>query len=250
MKYMIRFDDICPTMDWAQWKRAEELLEMHHIKPLLGVIPDCKDPELQIDAPRADFWEWVLQKQKEGYAIAMHGVYHVYKTHVRGLINNGYNSEFAGLPYEEQYELIKIGKEILLSHGVKTDIFFAPSHSYDENTLRALAANGFKYMSDGKTMKPVKRYGVVCVPCKWSTQNHIIKDEYLTFVYHAHEWVRPEKKHGYDSLASAVSKNGVVDWASYVSRPLGSPLTQTAFEKLFLIKERVVLPFLRKLLRR
>lgn len=249
MKYLIRFDDICPTMDWTQWKRAEELLVKYSIKPLLGVIPDCKDPELQIDEPRPDFWEWVLQKQREGYAIAMHGVYHVYKTHVRGMINNGYNSEFAGLSYEEQYELIKKGKEILLSHGVETDIFFAPSHSYDENTLKALSANGFRYMSDGKTHKPVTRHGIVCVPCKWSIQNILIKDNYRTFVFHAHEWVRPDKTKGYQHLLSSCQKGNVVVWEEYSNQRLGCFILESFLERVFLIEERYLYPILLKLAR-
>ena len=51
------------------------------------------------------------------------------------------------------YEKIKKGKEILESHNVYTDVFFAPSHSYDDNTLRALSKCGFKYISDGYSKK-------------------------------------------------------------------------------------------------
>ena len=56
-KILIRFDDICPTMDYKQWNKAVEVLDKYHIKPLIGVIPDCKDPELSIESPREDFWE-------------------------------------------------------------------------------------------------------------------------------------------------------------------------------------------------
>ena len=30
-KILIRFDDICPTMDWTQWDKAAEVLEQYHI---------------------------------------------------------------------------------------------------------------------------------------------------------------------------------------------------------------------------
>ena len=46
---VVRFDDICPTMNYEQFMRADEILREYNIKPLLGVIPKCKDPELQID---------------------------------------------------------------------------------------------------------------------------------------------------------------------------------------------------------
>ena len=45
---LIRFDDICPTMNWEQWAKACALLDAYGKKPLIGVIPDCKDPDLQI----------------------------------------------------------------------------------------------------------------------------------------------------------------------------------------------------------
>ena len=69
-KILIRFDDICPTMDWEQWKRAEDLLLQYNVKPLIGVIPDCQDPDLMINKPRVDFWQWLRMKQMEGYTIA------------------------------------------------------------------------------------------------------------------------------------------------------------------------------------
>ena len=68
----------------------------------------------------------------------MHGFNHVYDTKTRGNINCGFKSEFAGHSFIKQYEKIKKGKEILESHNVYTDVFFAPSNSYDDNTLRAL----------------------------------------------------------------------------------------------------------------
>ena len=130
-KILVRFDDICPTMDWSQWNRAMKILKLYHVKPLIGVIPDCQDPDLLIDPPQRDFWDYLKSLQADGFAIAMHGYLHVYDTAVRGIVNDTFRSEFAGHSYEEQYEKIRKGKEILASHGIQTDIFFAPAHSYD-----------------------------------------------------------------------------------------------------------------------
>ena len=58
-KILIRFDDICSTMDYSQWKRADEILRKYGVKPLLGIIPECKDPDLQIEPEHEDFWEWI-----------------------------------------------------------------------------------------------------------------------------------------------------------------------------------------------
>lgn len=39
---LVRFDDICPTMNWEQWNRAVTVLERYNVKPLIGVIPDVR----------------------------------------------------------------------------------------------------------------------------------------------------------------------------------------------------------------
>lgn len=163
---LIRFDDICPTMDWNQWNRAVKVLERYHVKPLIGVIPDCQDPELQINEPYSDFWQYIKKLQCKGYTVAMHGYLHKYDSAKHGIVNVTPHSEFAGHTYEEQYQKIKRGKAYLECHGIFTDVFFAPAHSYDENTLKALAANGFKYVSDGASSKPFVREGVLCIPCR------------------------------------------------------------------------------------
>ena len=46
MKIAVRMDDIAPEMDWAKWERADRILREHHITPLLGVVPDNRDPNL------------------------------------------------------------------------------------------------------------------------------------------------------------------------------------------------------------
>ena len=73
-------------------------------------------------------------------------------------------SEFAGLPYKEQYERIRRGKEIMNSKGLYTDIWMAPGHSFDQNTLKALKDSGFRYLTDGTALYPFKRNDLVFVP--------------------------------------------------------------------------------------
>ena len=122
-KILIRFDDICPTMCWKQVKIAESLMDNYNIKPLIGVIPDCKDSDLKLDSERFDFWQYINNLQNKGYTIAMHGVNHTFCSNFKGVVNNRIGSEFSGLSLEEQIAKIKKGKEILESHGIYTDIF-------------------------------------------------------------------------------------------------------------------------------
>ncbi len=242
-RILVRFDDICPTMDWNEWKRAMDILTLHHVKPLLGVIPENRDPDLRIAPPRKDFWEYLIDLQAQGFAIAMHGYIHLYDTSVRGIVNDTFHSEFAGHTYDEQYEKIRKGKEILAKHGIETDIFFAPSHSYDTTTLEALAANGFRYVIDGKSIKPMKRKGVICIPLGTP------KSDYYVEVFHAHEWVRPDKADGYASLKKLCEEHedSIVDMPAFLSRPLGNPLVQLLSEKISVVFDRNIKPVLRPL---
>ena len=153
-KILLRFDDICPTMNWEQWEKAKQLMDENMVVALLGVIPECKDSDLLIDAPRSNFWEYIKNLQDAGFTIAMHGYQHVFEIKADGLVTRNKISEFAGLPYKKQLEKIRKGKEILNSHGIETDVFFAPAHSYDRNTIKALREAGFKYVSDGLGYRP------------------------------------------------------------------------------------------------
>lgn len=249
---LIRFDDICPTMNWTEWERANEVLRKYHVKPLIGVIPDCQDPELKIAEPKVDFWDYIKSLQASGYTVAMHGCFHKYDINKHGIVNSSNKSEYAGHSYQKQYEKIKLGKEILLSHGIETNIFFAPSHSYDENTLRALAANGFKYVSDGKSRKPLYRHGILCIPCRSGGCPKIGKGGYYTAVFHAHEWVRPDKKKGFEDLVRLCEKytNDIVTFDEYAEQNIGSPVIQLLDEKIYLFFENELKPVLRPFVKR
>ena len=101
-KILLRFDDICPTMNWDQWNKAKVLLDKDGVKPLLGVVPDNYDPELQIDETREDFWEYIKELQQNGYSIAMHGYHHKFELKADGIVTKNKISEFAGLPYNSK----------------------------------------------------------------------------------------------------------------------------------------------------
>lgn len=171
--------------------------------------------------------------RKKGYKIAMHGFNHVYDTKTRGNINCGFKSEFAGHSFIKQYEKIKKGKEILESHNVYTDVFFAPSHSYDDNTLRALSKCGFKYISDGYSKKIIRRYGIKCVPCRTTGVPKIKNKGNYTAVFHAHEWVRSDKAHAYNELENLLKKysNSIKDFDIFVDQPQGNYAIQNIIEK-------------------
>ena len=186
MNISIRMDDITPDMDWAKFLRFKELCDLYQVKPLIGVVPENQDAMLHIDEVRDDFWECLLQLEKEGWVIAQHGCTHIYSTKKKGCFPLNAISEYAGKPYEEQLANLKKGKQILESHGIYTDIFMAPAHSYDKNTLKALKEVGFSKLTDGFGDRPYEWKGLTFYPISFKQSNSLKQEKgYTTFVIHA-----------------------------------------------------------------
>lgn len=186
MKIAIRMDDITPAMDREKFYRFKELLDKHGIKPLIGVVPECKDEKLDISEPIENFWNFVKDLQNSGWVVAMHGFNHVYTTKEAGIFPIGGKSEFAGVPYYKQDDMLRVGKRILRENGILTYIFMAPSHSFDKNTVKALKKNGFSCITDGFGRAPYKRSGIVYYPIS-SRRSKTLSDKrdgITTFVYH------------------------------------------------------------------
>src|SRR5437868_15488717 len=136
--YLLRFDDICPTMNWSVWLEIECILIQQALKPLLAVVPDNQDPTLQIDSPAADFWERVRGWQARGWTIALHGFQHRYVSGNAGLVGVRKKSEFAGLPSEQQREKLRLGVEVFKHEQITPRVWIAPGHSFDANTVALL----------------------------------------------------------------------------------------------------------------
>lgn len=186
MNISIRMDDITPDMDWAKFLRFKELCDLYQVKPLIGVVPENHDSMLQIDEAREDFWDYLLQLEKEGWSIAQHGCTHIYSTKKKGCFPLNAISEYAGKTYEEQLALLKKGKAVLESHGIHTDIFMAPAHSYDKNTLKALKAAGFTRITDGFGKAPYEWQGMTFYPISFQQSSSLKQEKgYTTFVIHA-----------------------------------------------------------------
>ena len=188
MKIAIRLDDITKDMDWPKFLRMKAILDKHGIKPLIGVVPDNQDPLLvgSSEGCPEDFAGYIKGLQDDGWVVAMHGLTHVYTTKSGGMFPLNDFSEFAGLPYEEQYELLSYGKQILNDTGVTFDIFMAPGHSYDRNTLKALRELEITKITDGFGNNPYEFDGMTFYPIS-DRRSKVIKsnnDGYSTFVYH------------------------------------------------------------------
>ncbi len=166
-RFLLRFDDLCPTMHWHNWSRIEKALDQHNIKPIIAVVPDNHDPQLVVDPPRVDFWERVRAWQASGWTIGLHGYQHRYETEEGGFLNINPRSEFAGLPVEAQRRKIRAGLEIFARHGVRPDLWVAPGHSFDATTVQVLIEHSVNLISDGFFWRPVRHRGMVWIPQQW-----------------------------------------------------------------------------------
>ena len=190
MKIAVRIDDITSDMDWNSFLAMKKILDELNIKPLIGVIPDNRDPLLQCGEAKQDFWNTIRELQKQGWSIAMHGYQHEYITKQGGLFPLNHFSEFAGLSLEEQIAKIQKGREIFIKHNILTEIFMAPGHSYDNNTIHALRENGFQYITDGYGFRPYQYLGITFLPIAFHSRKSIVKTqkEMTTLVYHINGW--------------------------------------------------------------
>jgi predicted deacetylase len=163
-RYGFRFDDVHPAMDWAKFESVRDMMIEFGVKPLIAVVPACRDVELGKNSARRDFWEQIAALQHRGWSIGMHGYQHVPATRDGGLLRVSTKSEFAGLPYAEQLQKIQNSLECFSEHGVNVSCFVAPFHSYDRNTLAALKAVGIRVVSDGFALLPYHDDGILFVP--------------------------------------------------------------------------------------
>ena len=166
-KYLLRLDDSCSTQKKENWDEIEAILDRLNIKPIVAVIPFNKDKNLFLDSEDDNYWAKVKYWESKGWEIALHGHSHQYhKVNKKDLILPFYNrSEFGGLDLKKQCVLIKESYEHFLENNIKPNIWIAPSHTFDKNTLIALKnCTEIKYVSDGIALQPFKFMDFVFFP--------------------------------------------------------------------------------------
>ncbi len=166
--FLLRFDDIAENMMWENFSRVEQVLDKYNIKPVLGVIPLNKDPEL-LSYPKTqkNFWDEVRKWSDKGWEIAMHGTYHVYDNFCKkneDYLGYGGNSEFAGNPLDLQMKKIQIGLQKFKEEKFFPRCFFAPNHTFDLNTLDVLKKFGILEILDGYGLVPYENHNIKFIP--------------------------------------------------------------------------------------
>ncbi len=141
-------------MNLPTWEALEAVIRAAGIKPIVSIVPDNRDPALTVQAADSTFWQRVRSWQEAGWAIGLHGHTHVYQTNDPGLLGLNRFSEFSGLPLEAQRSKVKEAVAILAAQGIVPDLWVAPGHSFDSNTLVAVKEAGIDVLNDGFAVLP------------------------------------------------------------------------------------------------
>lgn len=153
-QYLVRFDDICPTMNWEMWSRIEKVLVDFGVSPILAVVPDNRDRKLMVAPSNPKFWDGVRNWQAKGWSIGLHGYQHLYVTRECGMSGFAGKSEFSGVAPEQQASKLREAIEIFRREAVTPEVWIAPAHSFDASTVAALARLGIRIISDGFALAP------------------------------------------------------------------------------------------------
>jgi len=140
-------DDFSARSDTRLEGEIFSVFEQEGIPMTLGVIPYICEGDVHVPGPReqvelpAEKLEILRQvTSRTGFEVAQHGCTHQVRA---GL---PFRSEFVGASTEAQLERIARGRD-LLSRFTSVDTFIPPWNSYDQATLHALEALGFRCLS-------------------------------------------------------------------------------------------------------
>ena len=196
LSYIMRLDDACPSMNRDAWERTERILDQYAIRPIVGIIPDSRDESFAWTMD-PDFWTGTVRRYAaKHWTIAQHGCHHRYLSHIK--------SEFRGLSYDQQTDIIRRGHRILQDHGVVPTCFFAPAHAFDDVTVDVCRDTGFfEFISDGKALFPYRYRGMLFIPSLFDTPKALFPFGVFTFVLHPNTMTDT----GFDRLESFCRKH-------------------------------------------
>ena len=183
-KYIMRLDDACEKRNIEHWNRIEKILDIYGIKPLVGIIPHCEDAMMDEYPIDIDFDARINSWEKKEWTIALHGYNHVYTTNEGGINPVNKRSEFAGESLQIQKEKIRKGVSTLRKKGINPKVFFAPSHTFDINTIIALKEESdIRVISDTIANDSYESHGMTFVP-QQSGKVRALPFKLVTFCYH------------------------------------------------------------------
>jgi hypothetical protein len=172
-------------MNREKWNKIESVLDEYRIKPMVGIIPANMDNALKWDDFDNNFIEKIKLWENKGYSVALHGYNHTYCTKSGGINPVHKRSEFAGLELRKQRGKIKEGVKYFSDNAIDVRYFFAPSHTFDLNTIEALKNESkIRIISDTIAFNPYKKYGIIFIPQQFGYFRKINIPGTYTFCFH------------------------------------------------------------------
>ncbi len=148
-KVIFRLDDPSSNSDLAFAKKLAEEFHKHRFSLTVGVVPNIVSTDVQgkplhqyrpISPELVSFLRSGIEDGS--FEIALHGYTH------ESVRRWGGKTEFAGLPYWDQFQKINLGtKAIEEKLGLRPRVFIPPFNTYDLTTVRVLENLGFKTLS-------------------------------------------------------------------------------------------------------
>ena len=158
-----RFDDPSATSDHELERKILEIFARRHVPLCVAAIPFARAQNGEPVPLSAQNAAHLLEAAGAGaIEIAQHGHSHIR----RGANRRGARSEFAGVPAADQVRLIGEGRRhfaSVLGHNVNG--FVPPWNTYDQTTMRAVAAAGFEFLSAGPEVVAFDTLPVVPATC-------------------------------------------------------------------------------------
>lgn len=202
--FLLRLDDASEYRNKSNWQKIENLLDKHNIKPIVGVIPNNRDESfLKKYQKDKNFWEKVIEWRNKGWTIAIHGYNHIPETDIGGVNPINKKSEFAGLPLELQREKIREGVKIFNEKGIESKIFFAPFHTFDLNTLKAIQLESKIRIINDTIANDIYKYNEFYFIPQQAGSVRNLPLKIVTFCYHPNEM----KAKDFDKLDLFLTKN-------------------------------------------
>lgn len=241
-KYLIRLDDACPYMDRDKWGRAEDILSRYNIRPLVGVIPDNQDSKTMIMEDDGRFQETIDRWKEKGWSFALHGYNHVCGSQggLKGLNPFWKRSEYAGLPLEVQKKKIQEGLVKLRQYQIEPEYFFAPSHTFDSNTLETLRQDSqIRIVSDTIAFAPYRKGEFVFIPQVSGHCSKMSIPGIYTFCLHPNS-MKEKDFVALDSFCKCFAKNFIsFDSIRYDDITKGATFKDWLFKKIFFLYRKV-----------
>ena len=172
-RYILRLDDASSYFSKRKWMYVEQMLEEMDVIPIVGIVAKNKDPEIMHDPYNPLFWDNVRRWEKKGWVLGLHGETHELKNSGKGLVPVNNYSEFEGLSLNEQCIKLRRAIKIWKENELQPNVWVAPAHSFDNNTLIALKKETkIRIISDGFALFPYRYKDFLWIPQQlWRYRN-------------------------------------------------------------------------------